>query len=278
MSKKKKRKVKPLTSEDFCNIHDPTRDINEILTELEYKNAVKIMYAVLVGSRMTGLYKEESDYNVRFVYRRPLEEYLTLEKKENIINYTEYEYQFTGWDLDKTLTEHYNSTLELLTWINSPIKYREDKEIHFEKLIPFDRNYILTEYTEIAKKKWECHKKDTPNNLTNENLRNYVHLIYYVCSWDILYYDKKFPPQTIKELLRKDWKIPKYMIEHIICFINSYTSGKSHIGYYELSNMNAWLHNSLQIMKNSNPLRYPRRERMHYHNTVFQELVQRPII
>ncbi len=55
--------------------------VNQKLDEIEQKEQVKILYAVESGSRAWGLASADSDYDVRFIYVRPMEYYLRLEEK-----------------------------------------------------------------------------------------------------------------------------------------------------------------------------------------------------
>lgn len=50
------------------------------LDEIENRENVKILLAVESGSRAWGFASPDSDYDVRFIYVRPKEDYLRLEK------------------------------------------------------------------------------------------------------------------------------------------------------------------------------------------------------
>ena len=74
------------------------------LHNLEAKENIKILLAVESGSRAWGFASPDSDYDVRFIYVRPQEEYLRLEKKRDVIELPfEEELDINGWDLQKTL-------------------------------------------------------------------------------------------------------------------------------------------------------------------------------
>ena len=48
--------------------------VNKCLDEIENEFGVKVLYAVESGSRGWGFANEDSDYDVRFIYVRPLED------------------------------------------------------------------------------------------------------------------------------------------------------------------------------------------------------------
>ena len=54
--------------------------IKEKLLEIESRENVKIIAAIESGSRAWGFASPDSDYDVRFIYFRPEDEYLRLEK------------------------------------------------------------------------------------------------------------------------------------------------------------------------------------------------------
>ncbi|MFN7249778.1 MAG: DNA polymerase beta superfamily protein [Anaerobacillus sp.] len=56
------------------------------LREIENEHQVKIVFACEVGSRATGLETESSDYDVRFIYIRPIQSYLSIHKKSDVIS------------------------------------------------------------------------------------------------------------------------------------------------------------------------------------------------
>lgn len=103
--------------------------INQKLDEIEQKEQVKILYAVESGSRAWGFASPDSDYDVRFVYIRPIEYYLRLEEKKDFINWELNKIlDINGWDLSKTLQHFYKSNATLYEWSGSPIVYRTTPE------------------------------------------------------------------------------------------------------------------------------------------------------
>ncbi len=96
------------------------------LDEIEKKEKARILLAVESGSRAWGFASPDSDYDVRFIYVRPKEEYLRLEKTRDVIELPiEGELDINGWDLDKTLRLLRASNPTLFEWFSSPIVYRE---------------------------------------------------------------------------------------------------------------------------------------------------------
>lgn len=59
--------------------------IIELLHSIEAEHGVKVLYACESGSRAWGFASPDSDYDVRFVYVRPLEDYLSLVPVRDVI-------------------------------------------------------------------------------------------------------------------------------------------------------------------------------------------------
>ena len=105
-----------------------TAEIQTQLLELEAQEGVKILYACESGSRAWGFPSEDSDFDVRFIYLRPLDWYLSidLEHKRDVIERPiSDQLDISGWDLRKALGLFYKSNPPLLEWLGSPIVYLE---------------------------------------------------------------------------------------------------------------------------------------------------------
>lgn len=115
--------------------------IKQKLKEIEKKENVKILLAVESGSRAWGFESPDSDYDVRFIYIRPLEHYLKLEKTSDVIEWQLDEvFDINGWDLRKALQLFYKGNLTLFEWNNSPIIYQISD---FWKEIQTEVNYFF---------------------------------------------------------------------------------------------------------------------------------------
>ena len=96
------------------------------LREMEKENNIWILLAVESGSRAWGFASPDSDYDVRFIYARPKEEYLRLDEVRDVIELPIHdELDINGWDLQKTLRLLYRSNPTLFEWFSSPIVYME---------------------------------------------------------------------------------------------------------------------------------------------------------
>ncbi|MDR0515422.1 MAG: nucleotidyltransferase domain-containing protein, partial [Fibromonadaceae bacterium] len=94
--------------------------IQKRLTEIENEHSVKILYAVESGSRAWGFESIDSDYDVRFIYLHNKNWYLSILPKREVIEYPIVdEFDYSGWDLRKTLFLLNKSNPVLFEWIKS---------------------------------------------------------------------------------------------------------------------------------------------------------------
>jgi predicted nucleotidyltransferase len=106
-----------------------TDKIKEKLKEIETVENVKILLAVESGSRAWGFESPDSDYDVRFIYIRPLDEYLRLDSQKDIIEWQlDDVLDINGWDLNKSLIQFRKGNATLFEWSNSPIRYLHTPE------------------------------------------------------------------------------------------------------------------------------------------------------
>lgn len=99
------------------------------LEEIEEKEQVRVLHAVESGSRAWGLASPDSDYDVRFVYIRPMEYYLRLNPGKDFIDWELDEtLDINGWDLRKVLQHFHKSNAVMYEWANSPVVYRTTPE------------------------------------------------------------------------------------------------------------------------------------------------------
>ena len=101
--------------------------IKEKLIAIENEHDVNILYAVESGSRAWGFESADSDYDVRFVYVHTKNWYLNILPKKDVIEYPIInEFDYSGWDLRKTLFLLNKSNPVLFEWLKSPIVYYKD--------------------------------------------------------------------------------------------------------------------------------------------------------
>lgn len=95
------------------------------LDALESDRGVRILLAVESGSRAWGFPSVDSDYDVRFIYVRPLDDYLAIKPRRDVIECPiEGDLDLSGWDIQKALRLLLKANPALNEWLASPFRYR----------------------------------------------------------------------------------------------------------------------------------------------------------
>lgn len=94
------------------------------IREIEEQEHVRILHAVESGSRAWGFASPDSDYDVRFIYVRDRDFYLSLRETKDFLDWElDDVLDMNGWDLKKTLQHFHKSNATLFEWANSPVVY-----------------------------------------------------------------------------------------------------------------------------------------------------------
>jgi len=97
------------------------------LLQIEQEFSVKILYAAESGSRAWGFESTDSDYDIRFIYAHKKNWYLNILPKRDVIEYPIVDdFDYSGWDLRKTLFLMNKSNPVLFEWLKSPVVYFKD--------------------------------------------------------------------------------------------------------------------------------------------------------
>lgn len=179
----------------FNREEDILETVQHKLAEIEEKEQVKILHAVESGSRAWGLESEDSDYDVRFIYIRPMESYLSLQEKKDYINWElNTLLDINGWDITKAFKHFYKSNATLFEWSNSPIVYRSSEDWKTIRALSeeyFSAKACMYHYYGTAKKNYDEY-------LTGETVKYkkyfYVLRPLLACKW---IEERKCPPPVL---------------------------------------------------------------------------------
>lgn len=140
--------------------------IKASLLEIERGEGVHVFYACESGSRAWGFPSADSDYDVRFLYIRPRDWYLSVDvedRRDVIERPITDELDVSGWDIRKALMLLRKSNPPLLEWLNSPIIYQEKLGItdRIRSLLPeyYSPRACLHHYLHMAQKNYKEYLK-----------------------------------------------------------------------------------------------------------------------
>ena len=132
------------------------------LDEIARDERVRIILAVESGSRAWGFASADSDYDVRFLYVRRVEDYAALTVPRDVIERPiEGELDLNGWDLRKALSLGLRWNPALVEWLTSPIVYAESgwEASALRRLfaVPQSREALIRHYFGLAYRQFGRH-------------------------------------------------------------------------------------------------------------------------
>ena len=139
-------------------------DIESTLRHLEHEHRLEVLFAVESGSRMWGFASPNSDYDVRFVYRRRPKHYLTVTPKDDPdLVLAEGDIDAVGWDIRKFLRLVGGSNPAAFEWLTTDACYRRHPEFYdrlgamWEFFSPFKLGH---HYLSMARHNYREHMRD----------------------------------------------------------------------------------------------------------------------
>lgn len=176
--------------------------IKSKLKEIEARENIKILHCIESGSRAWGFASPDSDYDVRFIYVRPKEFYLRLDKTRDVIEWQlDDTLDINGWDISKALSLLYKSNPTLFEWNSSPIVYKTTDE--WKSVSSIINKYFVAKsglyhYLSTAKSNYREYLKGE-----TVRLKKYFYVLrpLLACKWIIA--EGNPPPMLFSELMDK---------------------------------------------------------------------------
>jgi predicted nucleotidyltransferase len=105
------------------------REIESRLARIADEDGIRYLMAVESGSRAWGFPSPDSDYDVRFIYVRPWQDYVTLRPPRDVIERPIVDdFDVNGWDIRKAFGLLLKHNAVVAEWLNSPIRYISDDD------------------------------------------------------------------------------------------------------------------------------------------------------
>ncbi|WP_342554520.1 nucleotidyltransferase domain-containing protein [Paenibacillus sp. FSL R7-0652] len=171
------------------------------LAQIEQEEQVRIIYACESGSRAWGFPSQDSDYDVRFIYVRPLAWYLSIEDQRDVIERPiSDQLDINGWDIRKALKLFRKSNPPLLEWLQSPIQYDERysvaEQIRAISPLTFSPKSCMYHYLNMAKGNFRDYLQGE-----QVKIKKYFYVLrpLLACSW--IERNETMPPMSFEELV-----------------------------------------------------------------------------
>ena len=181
-------------------------EINNLLGQVENEYGVEILYACESGSRAWGFASPDSDYDIRFIYKRKEEDYLRVDEIADTIEIPiENDLDPGGWDVRKSLSLLNKSNGALIEWLHSPIVYREKAGFldSWRKacLEVMSEGKLHDHYRGIAKRFWKTSLHEGNAEAGEVRAKSYLYCLRGVLSAKYVAQEKKPAPVEFEKLL-----------------------------------------------------------------------------
>lgn len=183
--------------------------INRALHLIEQSENITIILAVEAGSRAWGFESPDSDYDVRYVYVRHSDFYMSIDDGRDVIDHyhkqpyiqgTEFDdplLDITGWDIRKALQLLRKANPQLQEWLHSPISYVTGQRVALQNLsAEIDRfEPVYAFYRDMAKNNFRTY-------LQGEMVRykKYLYVIRPLLAAQWVRSYRTFPPVHFRDL------------------------------------------------------------------------------
>ena len=182
------------------------KKIMEALTRMQKEGNIRILYACEAGSRAWGFESQDSDFDVRFLYAWPMQDYLRLDPPLSTIEYMSDDLDLVGWDIFKALRLFRKSNPPLFEWLFSPIVYIEQSP-QIDQLRDLARNAyssraIFHHYSKMADRNY---RQYISNRLsageTKVLLKKYLYVVRPIVALLYVEQHRQLPPTSFLETL-----------------------------------------------------------------------------
>ncbi len=201
-----------LFPEKDTGINNMKENIKQLLHNLEKQYEIKILFAIENGSRVWDMASKNSDYDVRFVFYRNADKYLSLTREQEVINLGFNEelqpcpiqgsiIDMSGFDIFKYLRLLYKSNPTTIEWLFSDILYFGNNDLSLRRYIQdnFSQQTLYLHYFSLFKKTYK-------KNILNKKTVTYKKYLYsarglinalYVLNFN------RIPPSSIKQTIEE---------------------------------------------------------------------------
>ena len=236
--------------------------VNQELDKIEKEFNIKILYAVETGSRGWGFANENSDYDVRFYYIRPFKDYITIEKRRDVIDINDlgkrqykYDLDLSGWDISKVLYLHRKSNPSLREHIIHDMVYRGNCDF-LNGLPEFDLSTLKHHYGSMTYKNYHKYiKGKRTDDFSPRVVKTYCYCIRQILAWILIdEHDDVNAPINIDVILSRfendDILAPQLLQDMRDC-IDFYKSGckLNKLTERAIMNLSTWIDTWLQVIK-----------------------------
>lgn len=237
------------------------------LRGISQKEDVIIDLAIESGSRAWGFESANSDYDVRYIYTRPPNAYVSVFPTRDVIEGpADDTLDFSGWDMRKALGLLWKSNPCLFEWLQSPIVYHETYIGRaFRELAKgyFQPCAAMHHYLSMCRHNYREHMRN--GEAPSVRLKKYLYITrpLLCCRWIERNPGFGAPPMNMRRLVRDDEGLGSAVSQHLFDLIDRKRAGEEMTEAPAVPELNAFIDCELvrlQAVANAMPRREVRAE------------------
>jgi predicted nucleotidyltransferase len=183
------------------NMNNMKNEISNRLGSIEKVEGIQILFACESGSRAWGFASPDSDFDIRFIYKRTIEAYLSIKEIPDTIEYPiQDNLDFNGWDLKKFLFHLHKSNGVMMEWLQSPIIYLDTDNFRTSFLNTmsdyFNARSTINHYLGLTKRTLLDF-----SDATDVKLKKYFYILRPILAARWIRQKKTVPPMDFESLL-----------------------------------------------------------------------------
>ena len=230
--------------------------IRKICQKIEKEKNIKILFAVENGSRAWRISSEDSDYDVRLVFMRPLKEYIQINKPAEVINIffdkslnpcsPESAFvDFSSFDIFKFVKMLSSSNPTTIEWLVSDIVYYGNQNKVFKEFAMnnFSKISLYHHYKSMCRNNYLKYLKSG----SDVTYKKYLYAFRGLINAKWVAHFKTIPPIDFNEALDKSKNLlPKLILDKLYEIIKLKLQGKEKDIVQNIVNMDNYIESFLK--------------------------------
>jgi predicted nucleotidyltransferase len=241
------------------------------LRKLELKHSIKIIHAAESGSRQWGFESKDSDYDIRFIYRRHPRHVVSPFSFRDVIEHREVYsgdiLDIVGWDLSKTIVLMLKGNAQPHEWLSYPPLITIEDEAALLRSIEFSWEHLHNHYCGIATNNWTryIHGRDFVRT------KRYLYVIRGIANAQYVLRQKRVPPRSLPQTIALLKATPAFPEQEAFCDAAKILLHKKRQSELGVGKRITEIDGMLSLLVNRNPA--PAKPDVSNLNVIYQKLI-----
>ena len=232
------------------------------MAQLERDLDIQIIYACENGSRNWGMESPDSDYDVRFIFKRPYRHYLKSLSTTNQVIIRKEEssavvLECQGWDIYKVRTMIQKSNPVLIEWMTSDIIYKDIGgdflwQLHAIASLKYNPLALAYHYRSMGKNNFYKYVVKG----TDVCYKRYLYAFRGLFNAMWVVFNKSLPPAHFEDAVKLSDFLPADIKSHILYIIQMKRTAKDKAQISRIDSLDTYLDEQFELFEIPNDLNH----------------------